>query len=142
VTTPVTAASPVPPGVSRQAIVDVLREYEAAYADADVGGLASVFTVEVERHGLAAGGCTTVVGKPAVLAAYRSQFVAADGPLPYRLVELTPREVMLQGTDVARVDTSYSIASANNSGPISFSLEDRDGSWRITAIDATCRPSS
>jgi predicted nucleic acid-binding Zn ribbon protein len=142
-TTPPPATTPsLPPApqASRQAIVDVLREYEAAYADADLAGLASVLALGVERHGLSAGGCTTVAGKPAVLAAYKSQFVA-NGPLPYRLVGLTPGGVVLQGT-VARVETSYSIASANNSGPISFTLEDRGGSWRVIAVDATCRPRS
>lgn len=125
----------------RAAIVAVLQDYGTAYSDADLAGMAALFTPEVERHGLSPSGCLTVSGKGPVLAAYRAQF-GQNGPIPYELVGLGHSSVDLFGEDEARVATDYSIPSANNSGAIVFSLEERGGAWRITKVDATCNPSS
>ena len=123
---------------SAAAIIAILTTYQADYSSANVEALGSLFSETVERHGLAAGGCATVRGKANVLAQYRGQF--AGGPLGYRLVGLSPANISFPSATSARVHTTYSIASSNNSGPISFWLEGQAGKWLITKIDATCHP--
>jgi hypothetical protein len=123
----------------RVAVLGVLREYESAYSGANLGGMATLFTADVERHGLSPGGCLTVSGKAPVLAAYRAQF-AQNGPITYALLGLGPADVDLIGTSEAHVATSYSIPAANNTGAIAFDLEERGGGWRISKVDATCNP--
>jgi hypothetical protein len=103
--------------------------------------MGALLTGDVLRHGLQAGGCSTETGKRAVLDAYESQF-SQNGPVGYELVGLNAGDVQLLGNDEARVETEYSIAVANNSGPISFTLVDRGGSWWISEVDATCSPGS
>ncbi len=132
-------AAPVP--ADRPAIIEVLHGYEAAYSEASLEGMADLFTSDVERHGLAAGGCATVSGKSAVLAAYSGQF-AENGSVTYELVGLDPGSVDLFGEEEARIETEYSIPSEDNSGAISFTLEGRGSNWHISAVDATCEPSS
>lgn len=129
------------PQADRAAIVEVLREYEDAYFNASLANMSKLLTPDVERHGLSANGCSTVSGKSSVLSAYRSQFTQ-NGPVPYRLVGLSSRNVHLYGDGEARVETEYSISSAGNSGAISFTLEESGGNWSIGGIDATCHPSS
>jgi hypothetical protein len=134
-------AAPAPsPQVSRAAILSVLDGYEAAYSEADLAGMAKLFAPDVERHGLSAGGCSTVAGKSTVLAAYQSQFVE-NGPLHYELTGLGPGSIDFDESRKAHVETEYAIASPPSSGAIDFTLEERGGAWRITAIDATCNPS-
>jgi hypothetical protein len=123
---------------SAAAVVGVLNTYESAYSRADLAGLGSLFTETVERHGLAPGGCLTVRGKTNVLAQYRSQF--AGGRLAYRLVGLAPAQVAFSNPSSALVRTTYSIATSNNSGPVSFWLTNQSGRWLITKIVATCTP--
>ena len=140
-TTTKPSAAPPSPGADRIAVVGVLRGYEAAYAEASLADMSKLLTPDVERHGLSAGGCSTVFGKSSVLSAYESQF-AENGPVPYRLVGLSPADVYLYGNGEARIDTEYSISSTGNSGAISFALEEGGDGWSISEIDATCNPSS
>jgi ribosomal protein L40E len=141
-TAPSTPSTPsTPASASPAAILAVLHEYESAYSEASLAAMGALFTGDVLRHGLKAGGCSTEAGKRAVLDAYESQF-SQNGPVGYELVGLGTGDVQLLGDDEARVETEYSIAAANNSGPISFTLVDRGGSWRISEVDATCSPAS
>jgi hypothetical protein len=138
-TVPSTPSTPAP--ASPAAILAVLHEYESAYSEASLEAMGVLLTGDILRHGLKAGGCSTETGKRAVLGAYKSQF-SQNGPVGYELVGLGAGNVQLLGGDEARVETEYSIAAANNSGPISFTLVDRGGSWRISEVDATCSPAS
>jgi zinc-ribbon domain len=136
-----TTSTSASPQADRAAIIEVLRGYENAYSNASLVDMSKLLTPDVERHGLSAGGCSTVSGKSSVLSAYRSQF-AQNGPVPYRLVRLSPRDVLLYGDGQARFKTEYSISSTGNSGSISFTLGEGGGGWSISGIDATCSPSS
>ncbi len=106
-----------------------------------MGAMVALFTDDVVRHGLQAGGCSTVTGKRAVMGAYESQF-SQNGPVTYELVGLGGGDVQLLEEGEAQVETEYSIAAADNSGPISFTLVDSGGGWRIDEVDATCNPGS
>lgn len=133
------AIEPANPSVARAAIINVLNNYQASYSSSNLSGLSSLFTSEVERHGLGANGCATVVGKSNVLAQYRSQF--ANGPLSYQLVGLSPSDIAFQGPSAALVNTTYLIKSSKNTGQIAFRLTDRANTWLIDQIIATCHPS-
>lgn len=106
-----------------------------------MGAMAALFTADVVRHGLQAGGCSTVTGKAAVTSAYESQF-SQNGPVTYELVGFGADDVHLPAEDEAKVETEYSIPAADNSGAISFTLVESGGEWRIDEVDATCDPSS
>jgi len=134
-----TSSTPLP--ASRVAILDVLHQYENAYSNASVSAMGALLAADVQRHGLAVGGCSTETGKRAVLRAYESQF-SQNGPIGYSLVGLSDEKVKLIRNGEARVAISYSIPAANNSGPISFTLVDRGGRWQISEVDATCNPGS
>jgi hypothetical protein len=133
------APSPSSEATARSAILGVLHDYEADYSEANVGGLARLFSSDVERHGLSgAKGCATVSGQSEVLAAYRSQF--ENGPIPYELVGLSAGEIEFPSAGTGQVDTRYLISSSYSSGSVSFTLEERGGTWLIGKIDATCHP--
>jgi hypothetical protein len=126
---------------SHAAILSVLREYENAYSKASAAAMSSLFTGDVVRHGLQAGGCSTEIGKRAVLDAYESQF-SQNGPVQYQLAGLGVGDVQLQEEGKARVETEYSIVAADNSGPIGFALVEPGNGWQIAEVDATCNPGS
>jgi hypothetical protein len=134
-----TTGTPQSTQASAAAIISALDSYQADYSSANVEGLGNLFSEDVERHGLAAGGCATVRGKDKVLAQYRSQF--AGGPLAYRLVGLSPANLTFSSPTSALVHTTYSIATSHNSGPISFWFANQAGKWLLTKIVATCHPS-
>lgn len=139
-----TAAAPtIPAGPSsseqtndRQAIMGALGVYQSAYSDHSISGLSRVFTSEINRHGLAAGGCTVARGRKAVLADYRSQF--AEGSGTYELVGLSEDQIQIDSRTRAHLDAHYRIAPGGT-GYVNFKFAELGEGWRISEVYATCK---
>jgi hypothetical protein len=133
----------IEPGASgratRSAILRLLDRYQADYSSSDISGLGRLFAPNVERHGLGRKGCSTAHGRAAVLAEYASQF-AKSGPVRYRLVGLRTRKIVFSTLHSARLKATYLISSSGNTGSVDFTFANDAGSWLITRIVATCRP--
>jgi hypothetical protein len=139
---PAAASRPVAqthPGVqeasSRQAIMGILQSYQRDYSAHDLSGLSAIFSPQIKRHGLAAGGCSVVEGRSAVLGDYASQF--AQGTGEYTLVGLSASQIELDGAARAHIDANYRI-STGGEGFVDFDFVEEDGNWKITQVYATC----
>jgi hypothetical protein len=139
-TTPQTQAAPVGPSASerasdRRAIVGILNTYQSGYSDHNISALASIFTPEIDRHGLAAGGCAVSRGRRAVLASYQSQF--AEGSGSYELVGLSEGQIQLDGAARAHLDAHYRI-TPGGTGYINFKFAELGDGWKVSEVYATC----
>ncbi|HEV7493333.1 RING finger protein [Baekduia sp.] len=136
--TPAPGPSPAPapsPSEQRQAIVGVLREYEAAYSGHEIAGLRAIMVPSVTRHGLRSGGCSDTSGRAAVLETYSEQFATGTGS--YTLHGLSPDAVELTGSR-ATVPLTYSIGGGG-SGSVQFDLHlIPAAAWRISHVGASC----
>jgi hypothetical protein len=112
----------------------VLKRYERAYTNHDVGALAALFAPDVTRKGLRAGGCSETSGINHVLDTYSEQFDAGTGA--YALTDLSPDAIDISG-DTASADSAYTI-TPGGSGRVSFELRREGPEWLITRIDASC----
>ncbi|HYU60655.1 MAG TPA: protein kinase [Solirubrobacterales bacterium] len=112
----------------------VLRGYETAYTDQDLGALAAIFTPDVTRRGLRAGGCSETGGIDEVLDTYSEQFASGTGA--YTLTDLSSDAIEVSG-DTATVHTGYAISPGGN-GSVSFDLERQGREWLISRVDASC----
>jgi ketosteroid isomerase-like protein len=131
--TSTTTASGESPADER-AVRSVLKRYEAAYTDHDLGALASLFAPDVTRKGLRAGGCSQTSGIDHVLDTYAEQFDAGTGA--YSLSDLSSDAIDVAG-DTASAESGYTI-TPGGSGTVSFELR-RDGDgWLISRVDASC----
>ncbi len=138
-TTPTTTAAGLAPaeqGRDRQAILGILDTYQRAYSDHSISGLASIFTPEVKRHGLAAGGCIVSQGRGAVLADYQSQFNEGSGA--YELVGLSEAEIQLDGRTRAHLDGHYQL-TPGTSGYVNFRFAELGEGWKVSEVNATCQ---
>jgi hypothetical protein len=117
------------------AIVGVLHSYATDYTNHDTQGLASIFASNVQRRGLAAGGCTVDHGQTAVLGAYQSQFNEGTGT--YKLLGLSTSQVQFNAPQTATVGATYQI-SPGGTGSVAFTLSKSSGSWQLIRIYATC----
>jgi hypothetical protein len=143
ITTATTATAPaVPAGPTpgeqasdRQAMMSVLSAYQSAYSDHNLSGLSNIFTPDIKRHGLAAGGCTVSRGRSAVLADYQSQFEEGSGS--YELVGLSSGNIQLDGKTRAHLDTHYQI-TPGGSGYVNFRFAELGEGWQISEVYATC----
>ncbi len=116
-------------------IQTTLEDYQAAYSSQDTDALADLFTPDVFRRGIGAGGaCTTTQGLDEVLATYDAQFASGTGT--YSLTDTSEGAIDLSG-DTASLDTGYTISSGA-SGSISFELERSGSDWLISRIEASC----
>ncbi len=133
----VAPATPTAPEqrAARSSIMSLLADYQSSYSAHDVGGLASIFSPGITRHGLAAGGCTVARGRRAVLGDYRSQFEAGSGS--YRLIGLTPQEIAIDSIDRAHLDAHYEI-DPGGTGYVNFKFAALGGGWKISEVYATC----
>ncbi|MHB8533149.1 MAG: nuclear transport factor 2 family protein, partial [Solirubrobacteraceae bacterium] len=118
----------------RRAIVGVLSTYQRAYSNHDLESLGRLFTPGVKRHGLAAGGCRVVEGKPAVLADYESQFNEGTGT--YSLVGLQSNQISIDTPNRGHVHANYVISSGGR-GFVNFNFAQLGG-WKISQVYATC----
>lgn len=119
----------------RDAIIALLNAYQSAYSEHDIPGLSNIFASAIDRHGLAAGGCTVSRGRSAVLADYRSQFEQGSGS--YELVGLSDNAIRFDGKTRARLDAHYQIASGG-AGYVNFKFADVGEGWKISEVYATC----
>lgn len=129
------ALTPAREASARQAIMGVLADYQSDYSAHNLGGLSSIFSPRIKRHGLAAGGCSVVQGRGAVLGDYASQF--AQGTGQYTLVGLTPSQIAFDGPTRAHIDSNYRIATGG-AGFVDFYFAREAGAWKITQVYATC----
>ena len=129
------APSPSEQTNDRQAITGTLGVYESAYSDHNIPGLSRVFTPEISRHGLAAGGCTVARGRRAVLADYQSQF--AEGSGTYELVGLSESPIQIDSRTRAHLDAHYRI-TPGGIGYVNFKFAELGKGWRISEVYATC----
>lgn len=122
---------------NQNAIVYVLEAYEAAYSAQNLVNLGALFTPEIIRHGLEAGGCGTTQGKAQVLSTYEAQF--ASGAENYRLTDLRPDLIAVSGRH-ARAPLAFDINTTSGAalGFAAFSLVDLHGRWLIQHIVASC----
>ena len=142
-TTPVTnATTTVPAGPTpseqasdRQAIMGVLSAYQSAYSDHNLSVLSNIFTPGINRHGLAAGGCTVSRGRSAVLADYQSQFEEGSGS--YELVGHSEGEIQLDGKTRAHLNAHYQI-TPGGAGYVNFKFAELGEGWKISEVYATC----
>jgi hypothetical protein len=136
-TAPAVPAGPTPSEQSsdRQAIMGILSTYQSAYSDHNLSGLSNIFTPNVNRHGLAAGGCTVSRGRSAVLADYQSQFEEGSGS--YELMGLSAGEIQLDGKTRAHLDAHYQI-TPGGSGYVNFKFAELGEGWKISEVYATC----
>jgi hypothetical protein len=118
----------------RKAILGILGEYQSAYSDHNISGLAKIFTPGIVRHGLAAGGCTVSRGRGSVLTDYQSQFEAGSGS--YELVGLTSSDIELDGKR-GTLDAHYLI-TPGGSGYVNFKFAEAGEGWKISEVYATC----
>lgn len=135
---PIAQANPVTPAQeasSRQAILGILDSYQSDYSTHDLSGLSEIFSPQIKRHGLAAGGCSVVQGRSAVLSDYASQF--AQGTGEYTLVGLSASQIELSGPTRAHIDANYRI-STGGAGFVDFYFAQEAGAWKITQVYATC----
>ena len=93
--------------------------YQSAYSDHNISGLAKIFTPGIVRHGLAAGGCTVSRGRGSVLTDYQSQFEAGSGS--YELVGLTSERDRAGRQDAGTLDAHYLI-TPGGSGYVNFQV--------------------
>jgi hypothetical protein len=135
--TPTVPAAPTPSeqASDRQTIMSVLSAYQSAYSDHNLSGLSNIFTPGVNRHGLAAGGCTVSRGRSAVLADYQSQFEEGSGS--YELIGLSENEIQLDGKTRAHLDAHYQIMPGG-SGYVNFKFAELGEGWKISEVYATC----
>jgi hypothetical protein len=135
--TPAASAGPTPSEQAddRQAIMGILGGYQSAYTDHNISGLANIFSPEVNRHGLASGGCTVSRGRSAVLADYQSQF--AEGSGSYELVGLSGAEIRLDSKTRAHLNAHYQI-TPGGAGYVNFKFAELGEGWKISEIYATC----
>lgn len=135
--TPVVPAGPTPSEQAgdRQAIMGILSNYQSAYSDHNISGLASIFSPEINRHGLAAGGCTVSRGRSAVLADYQSQFAEDSGS--YELIGLSGAEIQLDGKTRAHLNAHYQI-TPGGAGYVNFKFAELGEGWKISEVYATC----
>jgi hypothetical protein len=134
---PATPTGPTPSeqGNARHAIMRILSAYQSAYSDHNISGLSSVFAPEINRHGLAAGGCTVSRGRSAVLADYQSQFEEGSGS--YELVGLSEGETQFDSKTRAHLDAHYQI-TPGGSGYVNFRFAELGEGWKISEVYATC----
>lgn len=128
------------PSVGEQAsdrgeIISLLDQYQGAYSGHNVSTLAKLFSAQIVRHGLAAGGCTVSRGRNAVLADYESQFQEGSGS--YILVGLSAGQVQFENGTQAHLDGHYQI-TPGGSGYVNFKFTDTKEGWRISEVFATC----
>jgi hypothetical protein len=119
----------------RSAIVPLLDYYQSDYSEHDESALAGLFTPEVSRHGLAAGGCVVSHGLTAVMADYRNQFEAGSGS--YELVGLSEGQIQFDNTTRARLNSHYTL-TPGNSGYVNFTFEELGEGWKISEVNAAC----
>lgn len=119
----------------RRAITQILSTYQSAYSDHDLQGLSSIFSPGILRHGLAASGCVVSRGQRAVLADYESQFAAGSGS--YRLIDLSPEEIVLDSKSRAHLHANY-VISPGGTGFVNFRFAELGGEWKVSEVDATC----
>jgi hypothetical protein len=121
----------------QNAIVAVLQSYESAYSHQNLAELGSLFTPEVSRHGLRAGGCSDTRGKQQVLSTYAEQF--ASGAENYDLTDLSARQIAVDGRH-AQAPLSYDISTTSGPaiGSVEFYLAQLNGTWLIQRIVASC----
>jgi hypothetical protein len=145
-TTTVTTSKPVrrrtpPPRPTladdRHAIVHVLQGYESAYSDQDLGELGALFTPEVSRHGLRAGGCSETRGKQQVLETYAEQF--RSGADKYDLTNLSDAAIRVDGIH-ADAPLNYDITTTSGPavGSVHFYFARVRNVWLIRRIVASC----
>jgi hypothetical protein len=122
---------------NQHAIVHVLQSYESAYSNQDLGELGSLFTPEVTRHGLRAGGCSNTQGKQQVLETYAEQF--GSGAETYDLTDLSASNIAVDSTH-AQAPLSYDITTTSGPaiGSVEFYLVTLSGRWLIQRIVASC----
>jgi serine/threonine protein kinase len=118
----------------RSAISAALTDYETAYTDQSTSELGALFTSDVTRHGLAAGGCTETSGIDDVLATYQDQFDTGSGA--YALTDVSDDVIDLSG-DSASVSTGYTI-TPGGSGSVSFDFVRGGSGWLISRVNASC----
>lgn len=128
------AASEQP--ADRRAIMALLDAYQKDYSAHAATQLSELFTPDVSRHGLAAGGCVVSHGLAAVRADYESQF--AEGSGTYRLVALSEGQIQFSGGVQAAVETHYRIVPGG-SGYVNFRFAKQGEGWKIDEIYATCQ---
>jgi hypothetical protein len=120
---------------ARGTIMSLLGDYQNAYSQHDLSGLANIFSPEIRRHGLAAGGCTVAHGRNAVLADYQSQFEQGSGA--YELVGLSEGQIHLEGKARAYLDAHYQI-TPGGAGYVNFRFAELGEGWKISEVYATC----
>jgi hypothetical protein len=115
----------------------VLQNYESAYSNQNLGQLGSLFTPEVSRHGLRAGGCSNTRGKQQVLETYAEQF--SSGAETYDLTDLSAGNIVVNGIR-AQAPLSYDITTTSGPaiGSVEFYLVKLDRDWLIQRIVASC----
>ena len=120
-----------------QPIIQVLRDYEAAYSTHNLDQLGSLLTQGVTRHGLRAGGCSNTQGKQQVLQTYAEQF--GGGTETYTFADLSPDRIVLTGARaVANLAYNISTTSGLSTGSVRFNLIQLTGHWLIQRIIASC----
>ena len=139
-TTPRAPATPVGPTVperegDRSAIMSLLDGYQGAYSQHDVSALSHIFSPQISRHGLAAGGCTVSHGRGAVLNDYQSQFEQGSGS--YELVGLSSGEIQIESKTRAHLDAHYQI-TPGGTGYVNFRFAELGEGWKISEVYATC----
>ena len=139
-TTPTTPTVPTGPNPSeqasdRQAIMGILSAYQSAYSDHNLSGLSDIFAPDINRHGLAADGCTVSRGRSAVLADYQSQFEEGSGS--YELVGRSEGQIQLDSKTRAHLDAHYQI-TPGGSGYVNFRFAKLGEGWKISEVYATC----
>ncbi len=140
-TTSQSASAPATPSAPEQesddaAIMSLLGAYQAAYSAHDTETLANLFSADVTRRGLAAGGCVVSRGRSAVMSDYESQFNAGSGE--YRLVGLSESQIGFESTTAAYLDAHYQI-TPGKSGYVNFKFAETGEGWKISEVYATCK---
>lgn len=138
-TTSPTTATPTTAGpATTDHVTAVLARYATAISDHSLSRLSGVLATSVTRRGAGFGRarCVDSDGRAAVLALYRDEFTRVTGA--YAFVRLSTANVYLvNGTATVHVDYRFAHGGA---GPISFTLVDTSGGWRISHISAICTP--
>lgn len=130
-----TGPTPSEQASDRHAIMGILGAYQSAYSDHDLSGLGNIFTPEINRHGLAAGGCTVSRGRSAVLNDYQSQFEEGSGS--YELINLSEGAIQFDSKTRAHLDAHYQI-TPGGTGYVNFRFAELGEGWKISEVYATC----
>jgi hypothetical protein len=119
----------------RGIIMGLLTSYQTDYSAHNVLALTGLFTPDVTRHGLAAGGCRVSHGRSAVVASYKSQFDEGTGV--YSLVGLSASHIQLESATQAHLTVHYRI-TPGGTGYVDFRFVEAGEGWKIGEVYATC----